>query len=400
MTKTFLILFAAIYLTACTKSHEPGVYWSEAFADAILERYNNINDLTNKGWEYSNSIVLIGIEKLYFETGKAEYLEYIKNYVDGYVDDSGNIQFDASSDNLDLFHPGWLCITLYEELGEEKYKLAAQILRKEFENQPRNEYGGFWHKGEYPNQMWADGIYMAEPFLMRYGKVFEDVEYSARTATEQAILLAEHVYDSAKNLLYHAWDPTREASWADPVSGVSGFVWSRGMGWYCMALVDILDYLPEDHENYGRMADLVRGLAAGLKKYQDPESGLWFQVVDKADSTDNWIEVSGSSMFVYFLKKAIDNKYIGSEEFLPVVLQAWDGLQKNITLDSAGLPVINNFVRSMGVKDSYRDYVTTERVSVPGSSHPHGYCGILLASSVMEFPVKQKFSSHQEDIKR
>jgi unsaturated rhamnogalacturonyl hydrolase len=373
-----------VFTYGCTSTHKEENIWTKAFADAIIVRYDNIDDLTHKGFEYSNSIVLVGIEKLYHETGDRRYLEYIKNYVDDYVDEHGLVEFDATSRNLDLFHPGLLCITLYEELGEEKYRLAAQTIRKEFDNQPVNEYGGFWHKGEYPNQMWADGRYVAEPFLVRYGKVFGEMDYAASTATEQAILLANFAYDSTKNLLYHAWDPSLQASWADPLTGLSGYVWSRGMGWYCMALVDILDYLPSDHENYHRMIELIRGLASGLKDYQDPVSGLWYQVVDMPSTPSNWIEISGSAMFVYALKKAINRNYIDADEYTPVVEEAWEGLKQNISLDGDGLPVINNFARSMGVKDSYKDYISVEKVSAPGSVHPHGYCGILLASAAME----------------
>lgn len=364
-------------------------YWSVEFADAIIDRYANINDLTGKGWEYSNSIVLIGIEKLYYETGDTRYLAYIKKYIDKYVDSQGNISFDASANNLDHLHPGWLCITLYEELGLEKYKLAADNIRAEFDNQPRNASGGFWHKERYPNQMWADGIYMAEPFLIRYGTVFNELEYAANEAAGQAILLADHAYDSTKNLLMHGWDETREADWADTITGLSPEIWSRGMGWYCMALVDILEYLPESHDYYPRMLEIVQGLAQGVKDYQDPVSGLWYQVVDKADSAGNWHETSGSSLFVYFLKRSIDEGYIDSASYYPTVEKGWEGLQTKITLDAESQPVINDFVRGMGIQVDYAGYISQEMVSTPESAYPHGYCGILMAASAMEFPLPE-----------
>ncbi len=382
-------LFCLIFANNATA--EDTIY-SKAFADAIMDRHSDINKLTNKGWEYSNSIVLIGIEKLYYETGNEDYLSYIQNYVDDYVDDEGNVSFSTSSNNLDHLHPAWLCITLYEETGEEKYKTAAANIRAEFDNQPRNDSGGFWHKQKYENQMWLDGIYMAEPFLMRYGATFDDLEYASNEATKQAILIANHTYDSTLNLMVHGWDLTKKASWADSTTGRSPEVWSRAQGWYCMALVDILDYLPQTHKNYARLIEILKGLAVGIKEYQDEDEGLWYQVMDKGDSTDNWIETSGSAMFIYALKKAIDSNYIDSASYMPVVEKGWDGLKKYVTWDEDDQPVINHFVGGMGIKDSYSSYVSQTIVSTPTSNNTHGYCGILLAASAMEFPLPNYYT--------
>ncbi len=378
-----IIIMTLIYQFSSAQTR----YWSYEFANAIMERHANINDLTKKGWEYSNSIVLIGIEKMYYETGDVKYLDYIKKYIDGYVDASGNINFDASANNLDHLHPGWLCITLYEELGIEKYKLAAEKIRAEFNNQPTNASGGFWHKQKYPNQMWADGIYMAEPFLMRYGATFDELEYVSNEATKQTILVAENAYDSVKNLLYHGWDETKQASWADKTTGVSPEVWSRGMGWYCMALVDILDYLPVEHEKYNALLEILQNLALGIKNYQDSGTGLWYQVVDKGNLSDNWHEISGSAMFVYSLKKAVDKGYLDPETYTPVIEAGWTGVQSKFIFDTKDRPGISEFVLGMGIKNSYSEYISQSRVSTPSSKYPHGYCAVLLAASAMEFPL-------------
>ena len=377
-------LFAAlVLLVGCQQQPEENKKVSIAFGDAIMERYADINDLTDKGWEYSNSIVLIAYEKLYNSTGDEKYLNYMKNHVDKYIAADGSLDYDRSAHNLDHIQPGLLALGLYEMTGEEKYAIAAKGIRADASDLPKNSAGGFFHKQEYTNQMWGDGIYMAEPFIMRYGAMFDEVDESADIATFQIILFADHAYDSTKNLMLHAWDITKEASWADSVTGLSPEVWSRGMGWYCMALVDVLEYLPKDNENYQRLIEISQGLAKGLKTYQDPKSGLWFQVVDKGNRAGNWIELSGSSMFVYFMKTAIDKGYIDDKEYTPVVNKAWEGIQNNITYDEVG-PVINNFVRSMGVQNNYDEYIAVEKVSVPGSRHSHGYCGILAASFVME----------------
>jgi len=381
MNKVLITLL--ILIMGCQSQDKPKKL-SVQFADAIMDRYSDINDLTDKGWEYSNSIVLISYEKLYKATGDKKYLNYMKNHVDKYIHKDGSLDYDRSQHNLDHIQPGLLALGLYDMTGEEKYAIAAKGIRKDANDLPKNSAGGFFHKGEYTNQMWADGIYMAEPFIMRYGAMFNDVQISSDIATFQIILFADHAYDSTRNLMLHAWDITKQASWADSVTGLSPEVWSRGMGWYCMALVDVLEYLPKDHKNYNRLIELSQGLAKGLKTYQDPKSGLWYQVVDKGNKAGNWIELSGSSMFVYFLKTAIDKGYIDKDIYTPVVNKAWEGIKQNVTYDEKG-PVINNFVRSMGVQNNYEEYIAIEKVSVPGSRHSHGYCGILLASYAMEF---------------
>ena len=385
-----LKLIITLSVVLSTFSYSQDTNWTVSFADAIMQRYPNINDLTHKGWEYSNSIVLSGIEKVYYETGDLKYLNYIKKYIDSYVSSNGNISFNPDANNLDNLHPGWLCITLYQETGLEKYEIAAGKIRAEFDNQPKNDSGGFWHKQTYSNQMWADGIYMAEPFLMRYGAVFWDLDSASDIATRQAILLANHAYDSVNNLIYHGWDETKEAAWADNVTGRSPEVWSRGMGWYSMALVDMLDFLPRTHKNYNRIVEILQGLATGIKKYQDADSGLWYQVVDKGDSVGNWIETSGSAMFIYALKKAVRKGYIDTS-YNSVANKAWIALKLRVTFDESDLPVINDFAPAMGIKTSYAEYVAQTRVSTPPSSHPHGYCGFLLAGSEMEFKRNTKF---------
>lgn len=331
--------------------------WGVDFSDAIMARHpNTINDLTGKGWEYSNSIVLYGMIKIHEYTQNPAYVDYVKKYVDDYVDANGNINFKSSDNNLDHLHPGLLLLFLYEQTGQEKYKKAAGNIRLEFDKQPRNPSGGYWHKQRYPNQMWADGIYMAQPFLMEYGAMFNDLEYAANEATKQTTLLADHAYDASNHLIYHGWDETKAASWADG-NGRSPEVWSRGMGWYCMALVDMLDVLPKKHAEYNALVKIVQDLAVGIKQTQDASTGLWFQVVDKGNLSSNWIEISGSAMFVYMLKKGVDKGYLDIS-YKDVITSGWEGIQNNITLDSRKRPGINNFVLGMGIKDNYATYIS------------------------------------------
>lgn len=391
------LILGLFFLLIIPNGNAQETNWGVDFSDAIMARHpNTINDLTGKGWEYSNSIVLYGMIKIHEYTQNPAYVDYVKKYVDDYVDANGNINFKSSDNNLDHLHPGLLLLFLYEQTGQEKYKKAAGNIRLEFDKQPRNPSGGYWHKQRYPNQMWADGIYMAQPFLMEYGAMFNDLEYAANEATKQTTLLADHAYDASNHLIYHGWDETKAASWADG-NGRSPEVWSRGMGWYCMALVDMLDVLPKEHAEYNALVKIVQDLAVGIKQTQDASTGLWFQVVDKGNLSSNWIEISGSAMFVYMLKKGVDKGYLDIS-YKDVITSGWEGIQNNITLDSRKRPGINNFVLGMGIKDNYATYISQSRVSTPSSKYPHGYCAILSLSSVMEWPKEKVFELSIETI--
>ncbi|MBN2036382.1 MAG: glycoside hydrolase family 88 protein [Chitinispirillaceae bacterium] len=364
--------------------------WAVDFSDAIIQRWpNSINDMTNKGWEYSNGIVLQGIERTYAYTNDADYLAYIKKYVDQFVNASGNISFDSTAQSLDKLHPAIVCLFLFQETGQQKYKLAADRLFSLMKRQPTNASGGFWHKERYPNQMWCDGVYMALPFFVKYGYRIGEKAYCDSMAAFQTLLLSSHAYVASKKLLVHGWDASKEASWADPANGCSPEIWCRAMGWFAMAMVEMLKYFPKDHASYDEMAALLVNIAEGIKNTQDPATGLWYQVMDKGSASDNWLESSGSGMFVYALKTAVDCGFLDNS-YLAVAEKGWDGVKTKITRDNQNLPVINQFVGGMGIQNDYSGYVSQAKVNCPPAVHPHGYCGVLMAASAMELS-KRKF---------
>ncbi|MES2429774.1 MAG: glycoside hydrolase family 88 protein [Bacteroidota bacterium] len=383
-----LFLFCSSYLFSQADT------WGVKFSDAIKTRYQpTINNMTNKGWEYSNSIVLHGMEKIYEYTRDTTYINYVKAYVDPYL---ANLNFNLSR-TLDKIHPGILCLYLFKETGLIKYKTAATTIRNYIltgTGFAKTPDGGFWHKnnGGYNNIMMLDGIYMAHPFLAKYGAMFND-DSALNSATRQTLLLASHTYDSSLHLAKHAWDYTRSSAWADPVTGTSSEVWSRAMGWYMMGIVDILKYLPRSHKDYPKMRSLLDSLCIGIKNTQDVTTGLWYQVMDKKDSANNYLESSGSGMLIYALKSAVDNEWIDTN-YLSVCRKGWEGLKTKISTYTDGLPRINSFAPAMSVQKNYTAYVTSpySAVNCPASGnlvvqHPHGYCGLLMAASVMEFPI-------------
>ena len=349
------------------------------FANAVIARWpdpGNINGGT-PAWEYNVGIVLHGMERVYGGTKDARYLTYIRKYVDEFVDDQGVVNRPAAH-SFDTIQPAILLPFLWQKTNAAKYRTAAQNMRNLYDSIPKNSAGGFWHKQTYPNQMWLDSIYMGETFLSRYGAVFSCGAFCNDTTVMQTKLIADHVRDPATGLLYHAWDASLAASWADASTGRSPVIWGRALGWYAMSLVDLLADLPEAQSGRSDLLLILNTLAAGLVTAQDPTTGLWFQVLDKGAMSGNWSEASASGMFVYALKVAADRGYIAAS-YAAAADRGWQGLMTEVTQDATG-PVINNAVQGMGVQDNYANYVNKSRLM----NSSHGLCAILLAASVME----------------
>jgi unsaturated rhamnogalacturonyl hydrolase len=360
--------------------HPPG--WGVRFADTVLATWPDpaTIDPAKNGWEYNTGIVLFGMSKVYESTRDPRYLDYIRRWVDGYVNEQGVLGWDQSrTHNLDYIQPGMLILFLYEQTGLPKYKAAAQTVRAAFADIPKNADGGFWHKGIHPNEMWIDGIYMGEPFLVRYGRLFDDAAFGNDMAVVQATLVAQHCLDPKTGLMFHAWDQDRNAPWADPKTGRSPVIWSRGMGWYVMALVDILELLPPSHPGYPRLLDLLRKNVAGLAGVQDPKTGLWFQVLDKGKLAGNWIETSSGGMFVYAIHKAVRLKLV-EPSYGAVADRAWKGLLATFEQDAAGRPVFTGAVQGMGVQNDVAGYLSIPRLK----NSTHGLMAVMIAASEME----------------
>jgi len=245
----------------------------------IQTRWPDPTDIDHKGWEYNSGIVMLGLQRIHQRTGDPRILAYIQRWVDSFVDADGNIDWRGVH-NLDLIQPGMLLLYLHDQTGQAKYSAAARTVRKRFDDFPRNAEGGFWHKQVYPDEMWVDGIFMAQPFLAGFGARFGDRDYCYRTPVEQATLLASHARDPRTGLYYHAWDQDRNAAWAEPATGLSSTFWGRGVAWYAMALVELLDELPESQPGRDRLEHLLRDLVHAVAAVQEPCSGLWYEVLD------------------------------------------------------------------------------------------------------------------------
>ena len=367
--------------SALTTSTTVGV----SIADWMIAHYPNIETLTAKtSWEYTNGMILSGFVKLYQKTGNTNYINYVKTWVDKYVNSSGVIN-RSSTYSLDVTQPAALLPAVYAFTGSTKYKTAATSQRNLYPSFPMNSEGAFYHKSTYPNQQWLDGLWMGEPFLSLYGKTWaaagSDQNYCYNTAATQLKIIK--AANASTNLLLHAHDPTKAAAWANPTTGNSPSYWGRGMGWYAMALVDVLDSLPTTHADYQNIVNIYKAVAAGLKTTQDATTGLWWQVLDQPTGSGNYLETSASAMFVYAIKKGINKGYIDSATYLTVANKGWAGVKTKITFGSGTPPstvTISGAVAGMGVQTSYANYVAIK----PTDNAPHGFAAVLAAATVME----------------
>jgi len=297
--------------------------WSVRMAESVMQRHPNVYG----SWDYVTGTVLRGFEELWKATGDEPYYNYIQNTVDLVVNENGTISgYSLSSYNIDEINEGRMVLFMYKNTGLEKYKSAAELLRSQLETHPRTSEGGFWHKERYPWQMWLDGLYMGSPFYAEYAQVLNEPS-AINDVTLQLKLMEKHGRDPVSGLLYHGWDESKEQDWADPVTGQSPNFWGRGIGWYAMALVDVLDFLPYEHADRDSIIGIVNRLAEAMFNYQD-ESGLWWQVVDKGDSTDNYLESSVSTMMVYSMAKAVRLGYI-DDTYIPNILDGYQGILDN-----------------------------------------------------------------------
>ena len=307
--KTVIISILLLTSISVTEA-KPYSVW---MADSEIKRYPEswMVDFNKKlKWDYCNGFELQSIYQVWKLTGDQKYYDYVKSYADTIINSDGRITgYKLEDYSLDKLNSGKFLYDLYIKTNNQKYKKAIDILRSQIKNQPRTSDGGFWHKKIYPNQMWLDGLYMASPFLAEYAFRFGDKELYDEAA-HQILTVAKHTYDPKTGLYYHGWDESRKQRWSNPQTGTSPNFWSRSMGWYMMAMVDVLDYLPENHPQRQEIVRLLLKLSQTLDKYRDPASGMWYQVTDKPGESGNYVESSGSAMFIYSWVKAAQKGYL------------------------------------------------------------------------------------------
>jgi len=408
-------LLAAAALAAAEPAKFDGatsLEWSRRLADSEMKRIGTGYDAggsldgRNARWDYSPGVLALGLVRLGEATKHDAYVRYGTRMVASHLNADGTIKGYKEEDyNIDNIPPGKVLLAALAR-GEQNdaYTKAVRILRDQMKTHPRTSEGGFWHKKRYPHQMWLDGLYMASPFLAQYAGQFNEPALFDDVA-QQIILMDRHSYDSATGLFWHAWDESHSQGWADPKTGFSPNFWSRAIGWYGMAIVDSLDYLPVNQPEIDEIVNILKRLADGVVKWQDPKTGVWWQLPSLGDQQGNYLEGSGSAMFVYTLAKGVNKGYLPREKYVPAILKGYAGLIRTLVkTDPSGAVRLTSICQGAGLgytmadgktpRDGSVKYYVSEPVvdNDPKGTGPFVLAGIevekLLTSTGREVPLR------------
>lgn len=336
-----------------TEPNKTPLQWGELACDTLMTKFQ-AKDLPPAGrFHYHQGVFLLGMEKCYDQNGEEKYFQYRKDWVDSICNAEGEIScYDPTQ--LDDIQPGILLFQLYEKTGDDRYKKALFTLVPLIKNWKTNQKGGFWHKEVHPNQMWLDGLFMGGPIAVKFGKTFHEPLYFDLIA-RQALLMDRYTKDGKTGLLYHGWDESKEAEWADPVTGRSPEFWGRAVGWVPVALLEIFDDLPEDHEKKPELAGMLCNIMKSLIPFQDEKTGLWYEVLDKGDDPNNWLETSCTCLFVYAIAKAVRMGYLHAV-YLKYAWKGYNGVISRLKLDEKGGIIIDGVCIGTGIGD-YEHYL-------------------------------------------
>jgi unsaturated rhamnogalacturonyl hydrolase len=338
----FLLGVACLFaLVSCaTKTAPPDKFtgatplqWSERMADSEIARRGDSLVWQQGGkakWDYTVGLFTLSLLQLDGQVHNPDYVKFAENTISSFITTNGDIQgYKVAEYQLDAINSGKTVLALWQITHDERYQKAATLLRRQLDTQPRTADGGFWHKQRYPHQMWLDGLYMGAPFYAGYARLFNGPVSDYDDVAKQIRLVAAHTYDPVTGLFYHAWDESREQPWAIKATGTSSNFWGRAIGWYAMAMVDVLDYFPTNHPARPEIIATLQKLCAGVVKYQDPKTGLWYQVLDQGDRKGNYLEATASSMFIYAMAKGVNHGYL-PRNYVPVIEKGYLGIIENL----------------------------------------------------------------------
>jgi len=376
-------IFFISLLTINSYSQQPAhKYVSIELANTLMEKYPDPCDYPYRNWCYPQGYVLMGFDKLWRSTGDQKYYDYIMKYAESQVTEKGDIpRFKGNS--MDDMMAGAVIVWAYKQTGKEKFILAADKIRQAYNNYPRTKDKMFWHGRTTVGEVWVDGCFMGQMFLAKYGKYVADADYCFNEAVQQLIGMHNHLKKGDTGLLLHAWDEDKDASWADKNTGLSSEVWGEGLGWYALVIVETLEILPENHAKRTELISNLQELMKGLKNYQDQATGLWYNIVDKGNLSDNWHDASGSAMFTYAIKRSAELGFIPVKEYEPVVEKAYKGLRTKVRYTPAfGLVEIIDACDGVCVQDNYNIYTNYEKKV----NAKEAVAGMLWALTLMEKP--------------
>ena len=382
------IIVAALCAASSLSAQQVSI--ARHMAESTIQRWPDGEIVANNkklgDWAYDKNTLLAGFAAQWLNTADPDYYRYIQRSMDRLVTADGSIPSHKADDlSLDEIALGRQLLLLYGKTRKEKYYKAATIIRQQLDIQPRTPSGGFWHKKRYPNQMWLDGLYMAEPFYAQYAVLFQrpgDFDDIAK----QFVLIEQHTRDPKTGLLYHGWDESKQMGWANKETGAAPNFWARAIGWYAMALVDTIPYFPENHPGRAQLIAILQRLAPAIANTQDRPTGLWYQVIDMPKAEGNFLESSASCMFVYALAKGVRLGYL-DPRFQETAKRGYEGILKQFVkedpdgkLSLTGTNYGSGLGANLTPQNSYRYYITSKT----GPNDPKGIGPFLMAAAEMD----------------
>jgi unsaturated rhamnogalacturonyl hydrolase len=313
------------FTTARNAPREAIYAWPIRIATSMRSLYPKAAGLGN--WNYTDGIIADALYRIAERTGRDDDITYVREYLDTFVSADGSLDpkaYPFELYSLDRIRPAASLLWMYDRTKEEKYLKAARYVATQLDKQPRTSDGGYWHRSTYPNQMWLDGIYMADVYAVEFAATRAEPKYFDE-AVKQIALVYRHTYDPKTGLCYHGWDETKTRPWANKETGASPEFWGRAIGWYVMALADVMDWLPRDHPGHKTVLPIFQSLCRSLVKYQDRETGMWYQIVDKATAPGNYVETSSTLMFAYAMARGAQRGWL-PPEFLEHARRATRGV--------------------------------------------------------------------------
>ena len=323
--------------------------WSRKVVDSTIARYPSPNNIG--GWGYQVALYLYGQYLVYKRTNHSAYLTYIKQWADRFVDSSGHIS--NSFNSLDSMMPGNVLVALYNETHDSRYKTACAQIHSRLATYPRTSDGGFWHAdtSSRANQLWCDGTYMLLPLLVRYGRMVGD-STTYDEACKQLIIYDKHLH-AGNGLWYHAYDATATQSWVVPGTHHSGYEWGRAIGWFMMAIIEVLENIPTTHPERSTLISMLQARCTAVAKYPHHSSSTsyrWYQVVNMGSTKGNWLETSSSSMYTYAISRGVQRGYLASS-LNSTAIDGHNGVLSQLTLDSSGKTNLANICIGTNVGD-------------------------------------------------
>ncbi|MBO7197154.1 MAG: glycoside hydrolase family 88 protein [Clostridia bacterium] len=306
---------------------------TESTPDLPIWNIESIRQGKKPHWNYIDGCMITSLLQMNQITGDKKYFDFAERFIDYYVSGDGSILgYNVDKYNLDDLNEGRVLFELYRRTGKEKYRLAIENQKKQLDGQPRTNTGNFWHKLIYPNQIWLDGIYMAQVFSTLYSKEYGGGDYSDMLSQIENV--NKYMQDESSGLYYHGLDCSKSIFWADSASGLSKNFWLRSIGWFTVALIDIIEIV-DNEEVRSRLEKIFADLINSIAKFRD-SSGLYWQVVDQPGREGNYLETSGSSMIAYAMLKGARLGVIDAEYAL-LGKSTFDGIcDRYLTVSEGG----------------------------------------------------------------